>query len=411
MATGASRPWNLSTVPTLPVDAQPPFHGPGDLRHLGVVGSDDDHVQGPERASDTAPIRPRPPDERPMAHRRPRPPRCASDSGTRGQAARSAHPRRRWAHRSAMAWFALAVSGRDGSRRTPQRCTHSRRGASGTSSRGGARCRSEGRAPPAKCSRAEAPTPSGWTPCETCGSWLRIAEQDERCTLDLPTAQTFASESCPASSTNRTSTTSGAFSWAHTQTVPPTTSQRSSRRPASAASVVPMRSIRSSVEPSVRVVIALGESDDRPTSSSFARATASSRLAMTRWLWAVIPTLRPVAIRVVDHPRSCVGLTGTWGALDRRGPRDRESADEATRRLGAVTFSSGEPATGSTSPRSVDGVARASESRRGLEAGPSPEPVTETDGRTDPARAFIAWGPNGGAWMRAPRMGRPHRTV
>ena len=91
---------------------------------------------------------------------------------------------------------------------------------------------------------AEASAPSGWVPCETCGSWLgspsRTSERAEPAT-----EHTVARDSWPASSTNRTSTASAMSSRAHNQLVPPTTWNSPLAKPAATFSFDETRSTSS----------------------------------------------------------------------------------------------------------------------------------------------------------------------
>ena len=73
-----------------------------------------------------------------------------------------------------------------------------------------------------RCASAETLTPSGCTPCVTIGSWFGSPTS----TIDaaqVPAAMTFASEYCPASSTNRTSSVRSISARAICQDVPATT--------------------------------------------------------------------------------------------------------------------------------------------------------------------------------------------
>ena len=145
---------------------------------------------------------------------------------------------------------------------------------------------------------------------------VRVARAAQRTGRSPATEQTVASDTCPASSTNRTSTASSMSARAQTQLVPPTTSQRCSASPPGIIFVSGMRSMPAgagrSSSPSLRCPI-------ERTRPSFVAAstTASSRFSITRWDWAVTPTLLPVRDQIEDHPGGRVGLAGAGGALDR----------------------------------------------------------------------------------------------
>ncbi len=119
------------------------------------------------------------------------------------------------------------------------------------------------------------------------GSGRRAARSTKP--LQRPSTPSRAS-SCPASSTNRTSSMPTMSSRAHNHAVAPTTSDRPSASPSRASSGLPMRSSREPVlrprsSPSTLCAIRTNRS-----SASAAFATASRRFAITR---ATVPSRRP----------------------------------------------------------------------------------------------------------------------
>ena len=123
---------------------------------------------------------------------------------------------------------------------------------------------------------------------------------------DRDTATTLASEIWPASSTNRTSTASRILADAHSHVVPAARfARRSSSRartssvslPWATASWMTMRSF--SPRWTART---------STPSSAAAASTAESRLPMTLWLVAVIPTRLSGGQQGADHPRARVRL-------------------------------------------------------------------------------------------------------
>ena len=81
-------------------------------------------------------------------------------------------------------------------------------------------------APPSRCSSADTSAPSGWLPLDGCASCCGSPSSTMLFAAPL-TATTSASDFCPASSTNSTSTVSRICSRAHSHEVPATTSNSS----------------------------------------------------------------------------------------------------------------------------------------------------------------------------------------
>ena len=139
-----------------------------------------------------------------------------------------------------------------------------------------------------------ASAPSGWVPCDTCGSWLGSPSRTSDSAASA-TLSTVASASWPASSTNSTSTSALERPRAPT----PTTSRRRrptrpSRSPADRARGGPDPLDAESSAMSLVVVRWPRRTD---TLGRAARATASSRSAITRCDCAVTPTRLPVPTR------------------------------------------------------------------------------------------------------------------
>ncbi len=76
---------------------------------------------------------------------------------------------------------------------------------------------------PSRCSRIEAPAPSGCVPCETWASWSG-SPSSTTLRAAVPIASASASDTCPASSITRVSIAGAAppsrLSWAKSQAVP-----------------------------------------------------------------------------------------------------------------------------------------------------------------------------------------------
>ncbi len=296
MATGASRPWNLSTVPTFGRAASRPSTDLGDLRDLRVVGGDDQDVV---------------------------------DASVRAPPSRSRHGR------STSASIASAIQRASSRDRLPApraRCGTWRIPVPPTGVAGdraaGARCRRPFQAPlvervgdervdvgvePVRRAQQQAAIGGdrpfvahqvlerrgggtlGVGALRDLRQLVGIAQQHHGTRPRRPRRIRVASENCPASSTNRTSTAPSMSSRAHSQAVPPTTSPCS--RPGRRARPRCRRWSRSAGVGAVVVALARDPDGRGRSSARWHRATASRRLAITRWDWAVTPTRFPSATR------------------------------------------------------------------------------------------------------------------
>ena len=121
---------------------------------------------------------------------------------------------------------------------------------------------------------------------------LRIAEEDEGAAAP-DTASAFASDICPASSTNSTSTMPSLAAGAQSQGVPAATLKVLVARPACTSPFLVATVTRGSSSASVgSVTFWTGRTSTSPFAAS---STSRSRLPITLWLFAVMPTRFPAA--------------------------------------------------------------------------------------------------------------------
>ena len=164
-----------------------------------------------------------------------------------------------------------------------------------------------------------------WSGCSSCcGSPSRTMLRAGR-----PIASALASEICPASSTNSTSTSWRSSPRAHSHAVPADDvelagreSRPRRRRSLPAHSTIRLVGHRRHRRPAAPIRTAT-------PASAPPRATSSRKLPITLWLVAVTPTAcRPREID--DHPRAGVGLAGARRSLD--GERPAVQRPSSTRR-------------------------------------------------------------------------------